>query len=97
MTRVCSASILSPPASITSPGAIVAVRPSTSSASVTQHLRLGMALEHLPELGHVVPVVVGEQDVGKREVARLDRLQERLDGAAWSIITAVPPGSSATT
>jgi hypothetical protein len=45
----------------------------------------------------MVPVVVCEQDVGEGEVAASMRLQERLDGPPASIITAVPPRSSATT
>ena len=53
---------------------------------VDEHLCLGMALEHLAQLGHVVVMVMGQQDMRELERAAGEEVVERTDrtaGRAW--------------
>jgi hypothetical protein len=49
---------------------------------VDQDRRPGMALEHLVDLGHVIVVVMGEQDVRQLKRSAPEELQQRLNRAA---------------
>ena len=81
---VCSGSISSAPLVIVSPGSIVPVAPATwsrSSAWISTGVP-GWRRQHLVELGHVVVVVVGEQDVRQLERPAREELEQRRDRAA---------------
>ena len=81
---VCSGSIVSAPVSIVSPGAIVPVAAGTRSRSswwISTGVP-GWRCEHRRDLDDVVVMVVREQDVGQRELAAPQAVEQRLDRAA---------------
>ena len=79
---VCSALTVRPPISTSSPGFRSPVVPGTRSSGWASTGRVRPALERLAELGDVVAVMVGEQDVGDVEAVLVRLGEQRLQRPA---------------
>ena len=88
---VCSALTIRPPISSSSPGCISPVRARARARPGATRPRLGVAREHRAELRDVIPVVVGEQDVGDVEAGSSAFASSGSDGPPASTRNASPP------
>ena len=88
---VCSGATSRPPTATVSSGLISPVAPSTRSSGCDEHLELGPALGELAELADVVVVVVGEQDVRRRQPWRSAASMSGSTGPPASTKKPAPP------